>query len=148
MDATKGYVNPVPAIDAGKKFELRLMLNYDELIPVDTAKRRVAEFIKDQDVNILAGWIQCVEVHALYPSDLTDRELKSLGAPDRAADRAGSAPASQSDAALLAMLRQYCARTRESGLPGCRGTDIPCTGCPVDDLMSRLSASLKGGAGA
>lgn len=40
-------MNPIPYIDAGKVFELRLRLKYDEVIEVEEAKKRTAEFIKD-----------------------------------------------------------------------------------------------------
>lgn len=39
------YVNPVPAIDIGKTFRMKLEMRFDEPIPVDAAKQKMAEYL-------------------------------------------------------------------------------------------------------
>ena len=73
------YVNPIPAIDTGKQFEIRLEMRFDMLTPVDKAKRRAAEYILAQTPETLAKWLQCTNVKALYPKDLTPDERAYIG---------------------------------------------------------------------
>ncbi len=72
------YVNPVPAIDAGKEFEFRLALKFDHLTEVGAAKEACARYILQQSPETIAGWLACTKTKALYPSDLTREELDAL----------------------------------------------------------------------
>lgn len=49
------YVNPVPAIDIGKTFRMKLEMRFDEPIPVDAAKQKMAEYLLEQDPATLAS---------------------------------------------------------------------------------------------
>lgn len=75
----KTYVNPIPAIDVGKIFEMRLSMHFEEPVPVETAKRQMAEYILQQSPETLAGWIHCLEIKAMYPKDLTPEQQKKFG---------------------------------------------------------------------
>ena len=76
---SKAYVNPIPAVDVGKAFEMRLAMHFDEPIHVGTAKRQLAEYILQQSPETLAGWIHCLEIKAMYPKDLTAEQRKKFG---------------------------------------------------------------------
>lgn len=76
---SKPYVNPIPAVDVGKKFEMRLAMRFDEPVPVETARRQMAEYLLQQSPETLAGWIQCTEIKAMYPKDLTPEQQKKFG---------------------------------------------------------------------
>ena len=54
------YVNPIPHIDAGKEFEMRLSVTFDDVIDVD---------IKNLDVKRLAKAIVCTRIKAVYPEE-------------------------------------------------------------------------------
>lgn len=41
------YVNPIPLIDAGKEFEMRLKVVFDDIISVEDGKRKTAEYINN-----------------------------------------------------------------------------------------------------
>lgn len=72
------YVNPVPTIDAGKEFEMRLVMKFDHLVSVEQAKQQTAEYLSQQTPETLANWLSCVRIKTLYPTDLTNEELKQL----------------------------------------------------------------------
>ena len=63
------YVNPIPYIEKGKKFEMRLAFEFDELVEVDEAKRIVAEEIKKMPVEQLAKALSCSKIYPVYPEE-------------------------------------------------------------------------------
>ena len=63
------YVNPIPHIDAGKEFEMRLSVTFDDVIDVEEAKKKTAEYIKNLDVKRLAKAIVCTRIKAVYPEE-------------------------------------------------------------------------------
>lgn len=73
------YVNPIPAIDVGKKFEMRLDMSFDEPVPVEDAKLQMAKYLLAQAPETLASWISCTSVKAMYPGDLTAEQKKKFG---------------------------------------------------------------------
>lgn len=73
------YVNPIPAVDVGKDFEMRLEMRFDMLTPVDKAKRHAAEYILAQTPETLTQWLRCANIKALYPKDLTPDEQAYIG---------------------------------------------------------------------
>lgn len=75
----KAYVNPIPAVDIGKVFEMRLAMHFEEPVPVETAKRRMAEYLLKQSPEVLVNWIHCLEIKAMYPKDLTAEQRKKFG---------------------------------------------------------------------
>lgn len=75
----KAYVNPIPAVDVGKVFEMRLSMHFKEPVPVETAKRQMAEYLLQQSPEVLANWIHCLEIKAMYPKDLTIEQRKKFG---------------------------------------------------------------------
>lgn len=72
------YVNPIPAIDVGKKFEMRLAMHFDEPVPVEDAKLQMAKYILEQSPETLVTWISCTRIHAMYPDDLTEEQKKKF----------------------------------------------------------------------
>lgn len=72
------YVNPIPAIDVGKKFEMRLAMSFDEPVPVEDAKLQMARYLLQQSPEKLASWISCTKISAMYPDDLTDEQKKKF----------------------------------------------------------------------
>lgn len=73
------YVNPIPAIDVGKKFEMRLAMSFDEPVPVEDAKLQMAKYLLEQAPETLASWISCSSIKAMYPDDLTAEQKKKFG---------------------------------------------------------------------
>lgn len=73
------YVNPIPAIGVGKKFEMRLAMTFDEPVPVEDAKLQMAKYLLGQSPETLASWISCEKIHAMYPDDLTTEQKKKFG---------------------------------------------------------------------
>lgn len=73
------YVNPIPAIDVGKQFEMRLSMHFDEPIRVEDAKLRMAKYLLEQSPETLASWIHCGKCKAMYPDDLTEEQKKEFG---------------------------------------------------------------------
>ena len=73
------YVNPIPAIDVGKQFEMRLAMHFDEPMPVESAKLQMARYLLQQSPEKLASWISCARIHAMYPDDLTEEQKKEFG---------------------------------------------------------------------
>lgn len=63
------YVNPIPYVDKGKKFEMRIAFRFDEPIDVAEAKRIVAEEIKKLPVEQLAAAISCEKIYPVYPGE-------------------------------------------------------------------------------
>lgn len=72
------YVNPIPAIDVGKQFEMRLSMRFDEPVPVEDAKIQMAKYLLEQEPEKLASWIHCDRVKAMYPDDLTEEQKKKF----------------------------------------------------------------------
>lgn len=72
------YVNPIPSIDTGKIFEMRLVLHFDEPVPVGQAKLQTAKYILEQDPDTLASWISCASIKAMYPNDLTTEQKRKF----------------------------------------------------------------------
>lgn len=70
------YVNPIPYIDKGKKFEMRIRLESDELVDVEVAKEEIADFILGMDKETLMGWINCTKIYAVYPDIEEDVDEK------------------------------------------------------------------------
>ena len=64
------YVNPIPYIDAGKEFEIRLRVVFDDVVEVKEGKRRVAEYIKSMDVEAILQSLSCVSIKAVYPEEV------------------------------------------------------------------------------
>lgn len=81
------YVNPIPTIDIGKSFQMKLAMHFDEPVPVDTAKCKMAEYILQQDVATIASWITCEKISPMYPDDLTYEQRKKFGLLDHAVAR-------------------------------------------------------------
>ena len=73
------YVNPIPAIDIGKTFRMKLEMHFDEPIPVDAAKQKMAEYLLEQDPATIASWISCEKINPMYPDDLTYEQRKKFG---------------------------------------------------------------------
>lgn len=73
------YVNPIPAVDVGKKFEMRLAMSFDEPVPVESAKLQMAQYLLQQTPETLASWIACTRIRAMYPDDLTEEQKKKFG---------------------------------------------------------------------
>lgn len=61
------YVNPIPYIEAGKEFELRVKVTFDEVVEVGEARKRAAEFIKNMPIEELASALSCLGIKAVYP---------------------------------------------------------------------------------
>lgn len=61
------YVNPIPYVDKGKEFEMRLAVTFDNLVEVEEAKLRTAEYIKGLPVEELKQIIVCTDIKAVYP---------------------------------------------------------------------------------
>lgn len=81
------YVNPIPAIDIGKTFRMKLEMHFDEPIPVETARHKMAEYILQQDPATIASWITCEKISPMYPDDLTHEQRKKFGLLDKAVAR-------------------------------------------------------------
>lgn len=60
------YVNPIPYIDKAKKFELRLALEFSEVMEVQQAKE-AAEYLLGLDKETLARAFACTKQFAVYP---------------------------------------------------------------------------------
>lgn len=86
----KPYVNPIPAIDVGKKFEMRLSMSYDEPIPVEDAKLQMAKYLLEQTPETIASWTHCDRIYALYPKDLTAEQMAKFGLLPEKDGKAGS----------------------------------------------------------
>lgn len=63
------YVNPIPYIDEGKEFEMRLRVVFDDVVEVSEGKRKAAEFIKNMQVENLAQAFSCTVIKAVYPKE-------------------------------------------------------------------------------
>lgn len=73
------YANPIPTIDVGKKFEMRLDMEFKQLVSVEEAKLRTARYILEQTPETLASWLCCTRTKPIYPADCTPEELARLG---------------------------------------------------------------------
>lgn len=82
------YVNPIPAIDVGKKFEMSLALRFDEPVPVEDAKLRTARYILEQSPETIASWLHCAKTYPMYPDDLTPEQMDEFGLRPDGGDRA------------------------------------------------------------
>ena len=47
-------MNPIPYIDKGKAFELRLRVVFDDVVEVNEGRRKAAEYIQSMDVETLS----------------------------------------------------------------------------------------------
>lgn len=72
------YVNPIPAIDVGKRYQMRLAMSFEEPVPVEQAKLQMARHILEQTPETLASWISCDKIQAMYPDDLTAKQKKNF----------------------------------------------------------------------
>lgn len=124
----KGYVNPIPAVDMGKHFEVRLEFRYPDVIPVDEAKCRIAVLVKDTDADTLAGWIKCTKIKPLYPADLSEADRIKLGLTSAKSEDTAAAQNETPDAAAEKMinLRQ-----------GLEGISLPAMGTPAETLSDK-----------
>ncbi len=61
------YINPIPYIDAGKEFEMRLTAKFDEVIELGEAKLHIAEYIKSLPVEQIVPYLSCTKIKAVYP---------------------------------------------------------------------------------
>lgn len=61
------YVNPIPYIDMGKEFEMRLTAKFNEVIELEEAKLRVAEYIKDLPAEEIVRFLSCSRIKTVYP---------------------------------------------------------------------------------
>ena len=61
------YVNPIPYIDAAKKFEMRLIVTLDEVTEVQRTKEIVADYILGLSKEDLIKGIACTQQFAVYP---------------------------------------------------------------------------------
>ena len=73
------YINPVPTIDMGRKFEIRLVLEFAQLADVEEARKQAAEWLLKQDPAAVASWMRCSDVKPVYPDELTADELIRIG---------------------------------------------------------------------
>lgn len=64
------YVNPIPMIDAGKKFILELNVELDEITELEHAKLLVAEYLLSLPKERLAKALKCKKTYAVYPDDI------------------------------------------------------------------------------
>lgn len=87
------YVNPVPMIEMGKEFELRLRAGFEELMPVEDAKLAIAEYILSLSKEELAEKLACLSIKAVYPKDLTAEEKKKYGLEEDKAENGCPVPA-------------------------------------------------------
>ena len=62
-------MNPIPYIEAGKEFELRVKVTFDEVVEVKEARKRAAEFIKNMQIEELASALSCLNIKAVYPNE-------------------------------------------------------------------------------
>ena len=63
------YINPIPYIEAGKEFELRLKVVFDEVVELETAKKSAAEYIKGLPMEDLEKSLACLEIKPVYPPE-------------------------------------------------------------------------------
>lgn len=68
------YINPIPYIEAGKKFEMRLTARFDEVIELNEAKLRIAEYIKSLPVEQIVAFLSCTKIEAVYPERSIDND--------------------------------------------------------------------------
>ena len=61
------YVNPIPYIDMGKEFEMRLTAKFNEVIELEEAKLRVAEYINDLPAEEIVRFLSCSLIKTVYP---------------------------------------------------------------------------------
>ena len=60
------YINPIPYIDMGKEFEIRLSLHFEELLDVDKAKDIAADYILGLSKEDLKKVLSC-KTYPVYP---------------------------------------------------------------------------------
>ncbi|MCI8564324.1 MAG: hypothetical protein HFH69_12575 [Lachnospiraceae bacterium] len=64
------YVNPIPYIDEGKEFEMRLRVVFDDVVEISEGKRKAAEYIKNTPVEKLVKTFSCTDIKAVYPKEV------------------------------------------------------------------------------
>lgn len=62
------YINPIPYIDAAKKFEMRLSVSLDEVSEVSKAKEIVAEYILGLSKEDIIKALSC-KMYPVYPEE-------------------------------------------------------------------------------
>lgn len=70
----QGYINPIPYIDAGKEFEMRLTAKFTDVMEVGEAKLRIAEYIKSLPVEQIVAFLSCTKIKAVYPERSVDND--------------------------------------------------------------------------
>lgn len=68
------YINPIPMVDAGKDFEMRLSVSFDDVTELGEAKRRAAQYLLRQDEKTLASWLHCTNIKPVYPENMKNQE--------------------------------------------------------------------------
>lgn len=65
------YINPVPYLDMTKEFEIRLKLVSDEVLEVNEAKRKCAEYIQSLPIDELCKLLRAT-LFPVYPDSEID----------------------------------------------------------------------------
>ena len=60
------YVNPIPYIDMGKEFEIKLKVKLDDVIDVEQGKLLCAKYLKSTDIETLCKHM-AVKIMPVYP---------------------------------------------------------------------------------
>lgn len=63
------YINPIPYVDKGRKFEMRIACEFAEVIEVEEAKRQVAEWIRALPVEEIVKVLSCAKIQPVYPGE-------------------------------------------------------------------------------
>lgn len=68
VDKNASYINPIPYVDAAKKFEMRIKINLDTVTGIDQAKGIVADYIQNMPKSEIVKALSC-ETFPVYPED-------------------------------------------------------------------------------
>lgn len=71
------YINPIPCVDMAKKFEIRLVVSFDKMLPAEDAKEIVADYILSMDKDKLKNALKC-EINPNYISEMQWDEIKEM----------------------------------------------------------------------
>lgn len=63
------YANPIPYIDMGKEFELRIRVKFDDVVDVSVGKRKAAEYLKNLPVDEIEKALSCTKIEPVYPKE-------------------------------------------------------------------------------
>ena len=63
------WVNPIPYVDAGKEFEMRLHVKLDQVTEANKAIELVADYILGLSKEELIKGIACTKSYAVFPED-------------------------------------------------------------------------------